>query len=212
MYQVMDLSGAVLHSEREYDIAVDTVINPGQLVKLTDGLVVAAAAGETGAVLGVAGENHHGAEDPLNPRANGKRIIVQDAPSAVFASPAPVLTALSGGNATTVKFTGADGVGADAFKGGYIKDKTGHVRRITGSTDSSGSIDLTVESGETVAEGDTFVLFPPVGFRKANLSSDGTKLIVTATAELPIQVVGRDEQKNEIWTAAVLHQLGPVTA
>lgn len=212
MHQVMDLSGAVLHSEREYDIAANTVISPGQLVKLTDGLVVAATAGETGAVLGAAAESHTGAEDPLNPRANGKRILVHDAPGAIFASPAPVLTALSGGNATTVKFTGANGVGADAFKGGYIKDKTGHMRRISASTDSTGTISLTVDSGETVAEGDTFVLFPPVGFRKANLSSDGTKLIVTATAELPIQVVGRDELRDEIWTAAVLHQLGPVTA
>ena len=52
MHQVMDVSGAVLHSEREYDIAADTAINEGQVVKLVDGLVVAAAAGETAAVQG----------------------------------------------------------------------------------------------------------------------------------------------------------------
>lgn len=212
MHQVMDVSGAVLHSEREYDIAADTAINEGQVVKLVDGLVVAAAAGETAAVLGISAESHPGTEDALNPRANGKKIIVRDAPGAVLACPAPVIAALTGGNATTVKFTGADGVGADAFKGGYIKDKTGNVRRITGSTDTSGAIDLTVESGAVVGEGETFILYPPIGFSKGNLSSDGTKIVVTATAELPLSVIGRDDTTNEIWLVAKKHALGPVTA
>lgn len=212
MHQVMDVSGAVIHSEREYDIAASTAINEGQVVKLADGLVVAAAAGETGAILGIAAENHTGTEDALNPRSNGTKIIVRDAPGAIFACPAPVISAQSGGNATTVKFTGADGVGADAYKGGYIKDNTGHVRRISTSADASGAITLTVDSGATIAAGETFVLYPPIGFSKGNLSADGTKIIVTATAEMSLSVVGRDETLNEIWLVAKKHALGPVTA
>lgn len=39
MRQIMDVSGAVLQSEREYDIASATNVAVGALVKLTDGLV-----------------------------------------------------------------------------------------------------------------------------------------------------------------------------
>ena len=40
MHQVMDVSGAVLQSEREYDIASATEIAAGAFVKLEKGLVV----------------------------------------------------------------------------------------------------------------------------------------------------------------------------
>ena len=65
-YQKLD--GGVHVSAREYDVAYNTAITEGQLVKLSEGLVVSAAANETGAVLGVAAENHSGAADVLDPR------------------------------------------------------------------------------------------------------------------------------------------------
>ena len=40
MHQVMDVSGAVLQSEREYDIASNTNVTVGALVMLEKGLVV----------------------------------------------------------------------------------------------------------------------------------------------------------------------------
>ena len=105
MHQVMDVSGAVLQSEREYDIASNTNVTVGALVKLEKGLVVPVVSAETGAVLGITAEAHTGTEDALNPRNNGTKIIVRDAPGAVFACPAPVVVAISGSGATTVKFT-----------------------------------------------------------------------------------------------------------
>lgn len=208
MHQIMNVDGGVIQSIREYDIATTTSVYVGALVKLSEGLVVKASAGETGAVLGVAAESHTGVEDGLNERNNGTKIMVYDAPGAVFACPAPMMTALSGGNATTVKFTGASGVGNDAFNGGYIKDKTGAIRRISDSVDSTGTITLTVDSGETIAEGETFVLYPPIGFSKGNLNADGTGIILTATASMSIKVAGRDEITDEIWLMAAKHALG----
>lgn len=207
MHQIMDVSGAVLHSEREYDIASTTAITVGQVVKMTSGLVVAALAAETGAILGVAAESHPGTADALNPRSNGTKIIVHDAPGAIFECPAIELNPSSAGNATTVKFTAASGIGSNVFDGGYIKDSTGSVRRITSSTESSGTVTLTVESGYDIPTTETFLLFPPVGFGKGNFSSDGTKLVVSATAALPVQVVGRDEANGKIWIAATKHML-----
>lgn len=208
MHQIMDVNGGVVHSEREYDIAENTNVTVGALVKLSEGLVVQAAAGETGAVLGITAEAHTGAEDALNSRSNGRKIIVRDGPGAIFACPAPVVEAHAGGSATSVKFTGASGMGADAFNGGYIKDKTGAVRRITDTAESTGAYTLTVESGAVIAENETFVLYPPVGFSKGNLSADGTGVVLSATAALSIKVVGRDEAAGEVWLMAAKHALG----
>lgn len=208
MHQVMDVSGAVLQSEREYDIASATEIAAGAFVKLEKGLVVPAVSAETGALIGIAAEAHTGAEDALNPRSNGTRIIVRDAPGAIFACPAPVVEAISGSNASTVKFTAATGAGANAFDGGYIKDKTGAVRRITTGSESSGTVTLTVESGDTVAVGDKIVVYPPVGCTKLAVGDDGTTMVITKSGATSIKVVGRDEVTDEIWVMAVKHTLG----
>lgn len=205
MRQIEDVTGAVLHSEREYDIAPETAVVIGQVVKLAGGLVVPAAAAETGAILGYAAESHSGKADALNPRADGKRILVQDAPTAVAVCPAPVLKA-TGGTETTIKATAA-AFSANAFQGGYVKGPDGHMRAITASAVDSGTLTLTVESGETPEVGDEYVIFPPIGFAAGNLSADGTKLVLGATAALPIQVVGRNEGDNTIRVMAVKHQL-----
>lgn len=207
MHQIMDVSGAVLQSEREYDIASATNVAAGALVKLDKGLVTGAAAAETGPVLGITAEAHTGGADALNPRNDGTRIIVRDAPGAIFACPAPVVTALSGSNATTVKFTGATGVGANAYDGGYIKDKTGAVRRITATAESSGTITLTVDSGYAVAADDLVILYPPVGCALLGLNTDGTGIDITKTGAAALKVVGRDEAAGEIWLMAARHLL-----
>lgn len=208
MHQVMDVSGAVLQSEREYDIASNTNVTVGALVKLEKGLVVPVVSAETGAVLGITAEAHTGTEDALNPRNNGTKIIVRDAPGAVLACPAPVVDAISGSGATTVKFTATTGAGANAFDGGYIKDKTGAIRRITTGSESGGTVTLTVESGDTVAVGDKIVVYPPVGCDKLAVGDDGTNMVITKSGATSIKVVGRDEVTDEIWFMAVKHALG----
>jgi len=198
-YQKLD--GGVLVSAREYDIASDTVISEGQVVKLSAGLVTAAAAGETGAVLGVAAESH-GVPDALNLRANCGKIKVIDDPDAVYQCAAPQITAASG-TATTLSAAALKVFSADDFNGGFVKlvskaensantDVIGQVRRVTDFSADGSAGTLTLESGGTPSAGDVYALFPPVGFAKGNLNSDGTAVVLTAAANLPLKVVGRD--------------------
>lgn len=221
-YQKAD--GGVLSSVREYDIAAATKINRGQVVKIADGLVVAAVAAETGRILGVAAENHSGVADALNPRENGTKILVWDAPDAIFACPVPTFTA-TGGFATTVTAALSAFTGSNAFKGGYLKliskgagstntDPIGTIKRITAYAYSSSTSTFTVESGATACSGDVYALFPQIGFVGGNLDIDasnnplGQKIVLTATANLPIKVIGRNEETDEIYVMANLHALG----
>ena len=211
-YQKLD--GAVLISAREYDIAASTAIIAGQIVKLADGLVVAAAAGETGAVLGIAAENHSGQNDALDIRADGTRIKVIDDPATVMQCAAPEITAAAGGSATTLIAAELATFANDDFKGGYVKlirkaegstnaDEIGDVRRIEGSTASSKA--FTLEEGGTPAEGDVYALFPPIGFAKGNLNATGTAIVLTATANLPLKLIGHDRKLNKINLIAGKH-------
>ena len=202
-YQKLD--GATHISAREYDVAADTAISEGQIVKLVDGLVVAAAVNETGAVLGVAAESHSGSADALNTRANGKKITVIDDPNTVFQCAAPQVTALAS-SATTLEVTDLKAFAADDFNGGYVKlvskasgstntDEIGTVRRISdfaldNATPTKGV--LTVESGGAACAGDVYAVFPPVGFAKGNLNSARDGVVLSAAADLPLRVIGAD--------------------
>ncbi|MBQ7567063.1 MAG: hypothetical protein IJT18_08075 [Oscillospiraceae bacterium] len=217
-YQKAD--GGVLASTREYDIAKTTEIKCGQVVVLTEGLVAAAAANGTTRILGVAAEDHSGAADALNPRSNGTKILVIDAPDAIFRCKAPIMTA-TGGSATTVTANTLAAFSNDDFNGGYLllvekgasstnTDPIGTIKRITDySYNSTGTVStFTVASGATAAEGDKFVVFPPIGFAKGNLSSTRDALVLTATAGIPLKVVGRIEETQEICMMANTHLLG----
>lgn len=215
-YQKLD--GGVMFSCREYDIADNTAITKGQVVKLTDGLVVSAVVAETGAVLGIAAEDHSGVADALDPRANGTKILVIDDPMALFQCEAPQVTALAG-SSTTLEVTALKVFAADDFNGGYVKllskaanstntDPVGAVRRISdfaldNATPTKGI--LTIESGGTPYAGDVYALFPPIGFAKGNLDSAKTGLVLTATASLPLRVAGHDRDFNKINLIAKKH-------
>ena len=212
--------GQVLKSAREYDIAYNTEISAGQVVKLSEGLVVAASAGETGQVLGIAAENHKGAADGLDPRANGTKIMVYDDPALIFQCPVPVVAA-TGGSATTMTASTLAAFSNDDFNGGYIKliekaegstntDPSGKIDRITDyAYTSSGTVStFTKASGGTPYAGDKYEIYPPIGFKKGNLDSTRSKLILTATASLPLKVVGRDEALGLVNMMAHLHALG----
>lgn len=212
-----NIDGGVIHSHREYDIDPATKIQNGQVVDLVNGLVVPHAVGGTGAVLGVAAEYHSGTADALDPRSNGPKINVWDGPGQVFSCPAPKLTALAGGSATTVKATLAGA--ASVYVGGHLKlvakaadstntDAIGTVRRITAFATDSGTGTFTLTEGGVPASGDEYVLFPPVGFAGGNLDASGQKLVVTATAAMPLRVVGRIEETNEITVMAGKHVFG----
>ena len=216
VYQKLD--GGVMVSRHEYDIAADTAIEAGQLVKLSAGLVVSADAAETGAVLGIAAETHSGQADALDPRANGTKILVIDDPMAMLQCGAPQVTALAS-TATTLKVTELKAFSADDFNGGYVKllskaadstntDPIGKVRRVTdfaldAETPTMGI--LTLEDGGAACAGDVYALFPPIGFSKGNLNSAKTALVLSATAALPLRVVGFDRDFNDFYLIVKKH-------
>ena len=106
MRPIQNAGGHVGLTARNYPIAAATAISAGEVVKLSAGLVVAAAAAETGAILGIAAENHPGTADALNARANGTEILVYDNPELIFECPVPVIAAASGSATTIVPDSG----------------------------------------------------------------------------------------------------------
>ncbi len=213
-------NGNVVPSIREYDIASATDIGRGQVVKLSEGLVISAVVGETGAILGIAMENHSGVADALNPRNNGTKILVCDAPDLIMACAAFEITA-TGGSATTVTANTLAAYSADDWNGGYLKliekadgstntDPVGAVKRITDYTyTSSGTVStFTVASGGTANAGDKYLLFPPVGLAAFNLDSTKTKLVNTAKSATALKVVGYDIDAKLIKLMAAKHFLG----
>lgn len=213
MIPIHNTGGSPIIPFREYPVGETTEIDRGQVVKLSGGKVVAAAAGETGAILGVAAESHTGAEDALNGRSNGRIIGVWDSPDTVFQCPAPTIT-ITGGTATTLVATGIATFADDDFNGGFTvliskaasstnTDETGTVREITDFTAETKT--FTVPSGGTAYAGDVYAIIPPVGFAKGNFDAEGKKLVLTAAAALPVKVIGGDTQNAALRVMAKKH-------
>ena len=85
MRPIQNAGGEETIRARSYPVAKATAITAGQVVQLSGGKVVPAAAAQTAAILGIAGEEHSGTADILNPRANGDEILVCDNPGLIFA-------------------------------------------------------------------------------------------------------------------------------
>ena len=211
--------GGVLKSARNYPIAYNTAIKAGQIVKLSAGLVVSAIQKETGAILGVALENH-GTADTLDPRATGEEILVCDAPDGIFKCAAPVFEA-TGGSATTVTTDDLGAFSADDFNGGMLvliekgsgstnTDNIGKAKRITDyAYTSTGTVStFTVASGATACNGDKYALLPPIGFAKGQLNSTLDALNLADTASISLKVVGYDAETLEVCMMAKTHALG----
>ena len=66
MRPIQNAEGHVGLTARNYPIEKTTVVTSGQVVTLQDGKIVPAAAAQTGAIAGIAGEDHSGETDVLN--------------------------------------------------------------------------------------------------------------------------------------------------
>lgn len=208
-YQKLD--GGTLVSAREYDVASPTELVKGQVVKLFNGTVVSPTSSEDGAVLGVAAENHSGIPDPLDPRANGTKILVIDDPEAVFQCAVPEVAAVAG-STTTLEVAELKSFAEDDFNGGYVKlvkkaedstntDEIGTLRRIVDfAPDAAPSTKgiLTIERGGAPCAGDVYALFPPLGFSKGKLNNTRTDLVLVGGNNLSLKVVGHDRALGKI--------------
>ena len=147
MRPIQNAGGEEMIRERSYPVAKATAITTGQVVQLSGGKVVPAAAAQTAAILGIAGEDHSGTEDILNPRADGDEILVCDNPGLIFECPVPTIRAASGSAATLVPASGdiAAGAADDAYNAAVLVLKS----KAAGSSNSA--VEMTCDELERYA-------------------------------------------------------------
>ena len=223
MRPIQNAGGHVGLTARNYPIATSTAISAGQVVKLSAGLVVSAVAAETGAILGIAAENHPGVADALNLRADGTEILVYDNPELIFECPAPVIVAASGSATTIVPDSGeVDSTSADdSFNNSVLllvskaaastnTDPVGKKIPVTDYT-KSGTI-ITKASGGTPSAGDKYEVYPALGAAVGGIGSLRAtyidKLVVSTKGATKIKCVGHDFERHMIRLMAVEHSLG----
>lgn len=209
-----DKSGHATPIASEYEIAANTVIKVGSLVKLSANKVVAASTTEATDILGIAAEPH-GTADALNPRATGTKILVEDSPMAVFETEAPVITA-TGGSTTTIVSTDIDTGGTDdSFNGGYAKliykgassantDAIGTIYTITDYDASEDTLTINTAGGAVTA-GDKFAIFPPRGFDDFSYTATLDGIVLSDDGQAALKVVGYDFEKETVELFAKLH-------
>lgn len=225
MRPIQNAGGHVGLTARNYPIAYNTAIKAGQVVKLSGGLVVSADAAQTGAILGIAAENHPGTADALNARANGTEILVYDNPDLIFECPAPVIAAAASGNTATVITPKSGDVDAnsadDSFnnsilvliaKGASSTNTDPVGKHITITDYAKTNTVITKASGGTACEGDKFEVYPALGAAVGGIASlDSTaksSLVVSTKGATKIKCVGHDYDRHMIRLMAVEHSLG----
>jgi hypothetical protein len=207
---------------REYAIATGTVIEKGEIVKLTAGLVVAIGdADQDDPYLGVAAEAHDGATAG---RQKGLVIKVYDHPDDIFKiKPTNLITATGGSTTTFV----VDGMKSgtitenvdDLFNGSKLKiiacaadsDLNGKIVSVSDWTASSGTFTIGETLSGAIASGDTAYLCPgPRLMSKYHLDliSDGTDIDWDTNGGEAIQIYGSDVDAFEVYVKLRLHMLG----
>ena len=187
MRPIQNAGGEECICARSYPVASATAIAAGQVVQLSAGKVVPAIAAQTGAILGIAGEDHPGTADMLNPRANGDEILVCDNPGLIFECPVPTVRAESGSAATLVPAAGdVDANAADGAYGGAVlvlrskavgsanTDRPGTRRAVTDYA-KSGTV-FTLETGGTPAAGDVYEIYPALGSAVCALNAEAASI------------------------------------
>lgn len=165
----LHLNGANTPLILEYPIEPTKVVHAGEVVGLSDGMVV--SADEADGILGVAAEEHKGVHDELNARADGNRLRVCVSPDAVYETPLVHFEA-TGGTATTLKTTSV-GLSASIVSGRAVlvsklsgstnTDRVGDSRRISAVSVSGSTATVTLSNGGVPGAGDVYMFVPDVG-------------------------------------------------
>lgn len=218
MRPIQNVGGEETVHARSYPVAGSTAILAGQVVQLVGGKVVPAAAAQTGTILGIAGEDHSGAADMLNPRANGEEILVCDNPGLIFECPVPTIKAASGTATTIVPAAGdiAATAADDTYNAAVLMlksraagstntDASGTRRTVTDYT-KSGTV-LTVESGGVPSVGDEYEFYPAIGSAVCALNAGATALVVSAEGASAVRCIGHDYDRHTIRCIATAHLL-----
>lgn len=169
---------------RKNSIASATAIQYGEVVKKTNGLVV--AVGDTDQddpYLGVSAEDHDGAT--TGGRQVGTEILIYDDPNDCFEYEPKELCTATGGSTTTFVDSNLQFAVDDQLNGGYLKivscaadsSLNGRKVKISDYTASGGTVTLAETLPVALAAGDTAYICPgpiAVGTYNWDLDSDGT--------------------------------------
>ena len=216
MRPIQNADGHVGLTARNYPIDPETAVTMGQVVKLTAGKVVPAGQKETGALLGIAAEDHTGVEDALNFRSNAPEVLVCDSPGLIFECRAPKVIAGSGtATSLTARSGQVGGAASGAFAGGVLvmrqkaagsgnTDAWGQRRAVTAY--ASGGV-FTLTAGGVPGEGDEYELYPPIGSAVCALDDERETLTVTDTGATSLRVIGHDYERHMLRCMAALHTL-----
>ena len=206
-----------------YKIASATAIEKGEVVNLTNKLVVAMGTDGTdfdGPCLGVAAEDHDGST--ADGRQTGTEIAIWDNPMQVFATtPRNVCTATGGSTTTFVDATG-DGLGAtdDMWIGGKLwiiahageSGYNGTKHNITDYAQASGTVTIGTTLSSALGAGDTAYLCPGPYYMRGeyayDLNSDGTDINWEALGGESMVIVGADPENFIVSVRFRLHLNG----
>ena len=221
MRPIQNAGGEETIRARSYPVAKATAITAGQVVQLSGGKVVPAAAAQTAAILGIAGEDHSGTADILNPRANGTKILVCDNPTLIFECAAPTIKAASGSATTIVPDSGEVDASAadDSFNNAILVLKS----KAASSTNTdavgtqivvtdyakTGTV-MTKASGGTPSGGDVYEVYPVIGAAIGGVASLGDKrlgITLKTVGATKIRCIGHDYERGTIKLMAIGHAL-----
>lgn len=221
MRPIQNAGGEETIRAHSYPVAKATAITAGQVVQLSGGKVVPAAAAQTAAILGIAAEFHSGKEDALNLRANGKWILVCDNPTLIFECAAPTIMAASGSATTIVPETGDVDASAadDAFNNAVLVLKS----KAASSTNTdavgtqivvtdyakTGTV-MTKASGGAPSAGDVYEVYPVIGAAIGGVASLGDKrlgITLKSVGATKLRCIGHDYERGTIKLMAIGHAL-----
>lgn len=170
---------------REYKIESGTVIEKGEIVKQTSGLIVAVGdQDQDDPYLGISAEDHNGS---TTGRQSGTKIKVYDNPYDIFGYKPKVACTATGGSTTTFVDSNLGFANDDDLNGGYIiivscaadSSLNGKKVKISDYAQSSGTITLAETLSSALASGDTAYICPgkiAISSYQFDLNSDGTDI------------------------------------
>ena len=208
---------------RSYPIAATTVIEKGEIVKISGGVVVAIGdADQDDPYLGVAANGHDGSTDDGVNKATTIRIF--DHPDDIFQIFSTNVLTATGGSTTTFVVDGmksgtiSENVD-DIFNGSKLRivacaadsDLNGKEIAVTDWTAATGTFTLGETLPSALAAGDTAYLCPGprmAGKYHLDLNSDGNDIDWDTNGGEAIQIYGSDPETMMTFIKLRLHQLG----
>lgn len=203
---------------RKFVIGTTTAIEKGEVVKLSNGTIV--AVGDTDQddpYVGIAAVEHDGSTDDGVQKA--EEIRVYDHPDDIFELvPRNVITA-TGGSTTTFVDSNILPATDDIFNGGYLQIVTcaadssliGKKVKISDFTGATGTFTLAETLPAALASGDTAYLCPgkrAIGQYGWDLNSDGTDINFESSGGESLELYSVDPGTFKTFWKLRLHQFG----